>query len=205
VKWIDALPEKRRRGSFPRCLCFMTGDRMAVASRLTALVDLPQVRIEVDDFWMPSPVLNHKGEFLRSSIEEAMLLDSTRAPKRNSQRNHRKIGEAIGGASAALGGQREGWNLSRDSHYQIANRFARSWKLASIGIPVVLVYVGFLGVTEMKDHGDSFVDYGDWSRVLLNHSRNCVPESVWGREVGVGGCCIRPLIRAMRQELLPLK
>jgi hypothetical protein len=45
----------------------------------------------------------------------------------------------------------DGWTLSRDSHYQLTNRFAWAWKLASMGVPVVLGYLGFQGAAEMKD------------------------------------------------------
>ena len=42
---------------------------------------------------------------------------------------------ARNGLSAATGLQ---WGLSRDDHYQLSNRFAWCWKLATLGIPVVL-------------------------------------------------------------------
>jgi len=38
MSWIEALARNRRRGSFPRCLLLMEGDRPAVAERLTGLV-----------------------------------------------------------------------------------------------------------------------------------------------------------------------
>ncbi len=66
-----------------------------------------------------------------------------------SKRNHAQIGRAISEASLGLKDTMDGWNLSRDSHYQLANRFAWAWKLASMGVPVVLVYLGFLGAAEM--------------------------------------------------------
>jgi hypothetical protein len=31
--------------------------------------------------------------------------------------------------------------------------------LASMGVPVVMVYLGFLGAAEMKDRGEPFADY----------------------------------------------
>jgi hypothetical protein len=59
--------------------------------------------------------------------------------------NHKQIGLAITAASLGLNNALPGWRLSCDSHYQLANRFAWAWKLASMGIPVVLVYLGFVG------------------------------------------------------------
>lgn len=65
--------------------------------------------------------------------------------------NHQRIGDAIQEANSGLGELRGDWNLTRDSHYQISNRFAWAWKLTQLGIPVVLVYLGFLNATEMND------------------------------------------------------
>ncbi len=114
--------------------------------------------------------------------------------------NHEQIGRAIDAASLGLKQAMEGWKLSRDSHYQLANRFAWAWELASMGIPVVLVYLGFVCAKEMSYLGEPFVDCADWSRVILEHSRNIVPERAWGRDVKVGSATIKPLIRAWRQE-----
>ncbi|MGB9475148.1 MAG: hypothetical protein WCE87_08770, partial [Candidatus Udaeobacter sp.] len=121
-------------------------------------------------------------------------------PSDGSERNHEQIGRAIGEANAALNKEIPGWNLSRDSHYQLANRLAWTWKLASMGIPVVLVYLGFLCATEMSDQGEPFVDCADWTRVVLGHSQGVVPEQAWGRDIKVGSASFIPLIRVWTQE-----
>jgi hypothetical protein len=118
-----------------------------------------------------------------------------------SSKNHEQIGLAIGAASSGLNNALPGWSLSCDSHYQLANRFAWAWKLASIGIPVVLVYLGFVVATEVNDLGATFVDGDDWSRIVLQHSRNIVPEQAWGRDITVGDCRITPLTRVWREDL----
>ena len=48
------------------------------------------------------------------------------------------------------------WALSTRHHYQLSNRFAWSWKLAMLGVPVVLLYLGFLNAQDMQDDGDLF-------------------------------------------------
>jgi hypothetical protein len=118
-----------------------------------------------------------------------------------SKRNHEQIGCAIRDASAGLDEAIKGWNLSRDVHYQLANRFAWAWKLASIGVPVVLVYLGFLCAKEVEDLGEPFADCADWSRVVLEYSRNIVPERAWGRDIKVGSIIIKPLIRVWEQAI----
>jgi hypothetical protein len=267
MSWVDALPENRRRGSFPRCLLFLNGDRAVVAGRLTKLVGLRDVQVRASDFWMPQglPVLDADGNWDKNPIEEAKLLDEVGESRRflfakdrkkltewwlagearnnpnwdiastctiegtpglllveakahtaelkedgksldknasdESKKNHERIAIAIGGASAGLEKVTPGWKLSRDSHYQLANRFAWAWKLASLGVPVVLVYLGFQQATEMKEHGEPFVDCADWVRVLLEHCSGIVPGRAWGRELKVGGTPIKPLIRVWAQEL----
>jgi len=119
--------------------------------------------------------------------------------------NHEQIGRAIHSASAGLNKAIAGWNLSRDSHYQLANRFAWAWKLASMGVPVVLVYWGFICAAEVNDRrgrrlGEPFADYANWSRVLLEHSRNIVPEQAWDRDIEAGPAAIKPLIRVWKEE-----
>ena len=263
MSWLDALPKNRRRGSFPRCLLFMQGDRTIVADKLTKLVGLPDVHVGAKDFWMPQglPVLKDNDEWDTDPIEEAKLEESTgfisadqrkeltnwwlAVPERvntpnwdiastcaigkkaglllveakahdteleedgkpegasgGSIANHQQIGRAIGAASAGLNKAMDGWNLSRDSHYQLANRLAWTWKLASMGIPVVLVYLGFLCATDVNDLGEPFVDCADWSRVVPEHSRNIVPERAWDREIRAGCITIKPLIRVWKQKFL---
>jgi hypothetical protein len=261
MKRLGALPQNRSRGSFPRSLLLMEGDRASVANRLTKLVGLPDVRIEETDYWMPSPVRNAFGEWDLNSIEETKLGESkgflsneqrkrvtdwwlalpkgantpnwdiastctigekhglllveakahnTELKKEGKLRdenasagsiaNHEQIGRAIADASAGLKEAMQDWDLSRDSHYQLSNRFAWAWKLASMDVPVVLVYLGFLCATEVIDLGEPFVDCADWSRVVLKHSRNIVPERAWGRDIRVGSVTIKPLIRVWEQK-----
>ena len=88
--------------------------------------------------------------------------------------NHKQIATALSQASAQLNQTIEGWNLNCDSHYQLANRFTWAWKLASMDIPVVLVYLGFLRATEMNDLSAPFIDCEDWTSSILKHSRNIV-------------------------------
>jgi hypothetical protein len=117
--------------------------------------------------------------------------------------NHEQIGRAIGAASAGLNKAIAGWSLSRDSHYQLANRFAWAWKVASMGVPTVLIYLGFLRATEVTDHrrlGEPFLDCAEWSRIILGHSQNIVPARAWGRDIKAGCLTIKPLIRVWAQE-----
>jgi len=112
--------------------------------------------------------------------------------------NFERIGEAIRSANDDLNKVQDGWNLSHKSHYQLCNRFAWSQKLATLGIPVVLVYLGFLKADEMQS---PFPDSQSWDQAVLNYSREFVPESVWGNKLMLDDAPIYPLIRSMNIRL----
>lgn len=104
--------------------------------------------------------------------------------------NLEKIQKAIREASAALG---DGWSLSDRGHYQLSNRFAWSWKIASLGVPVVLVYLGFLNASEMPK---PFTVGADWEKCLRGYATHCVPNGAWESKIVVGGASFTPLIRS---------
>ena len=54
MKWAQHLDKGRgSRGSRPRCVLLVDGERDEVAQRLTALVDLPGVSVSTDERWQP--------------------------------------------------------------------------------------------------------------------------------------------------------
>lgn len=116
--------------------------------------------------------------------------------------SHSKIGAAIESAKVGLGtATSQQWGISRDSHYQISNRFAWAWKLTEQGVPVALVYLGFLNCIEMADIGRPFSDHDDWVNVVLAHSKDVVPAQIWGQRLMVNGQALVPVIASMQQPL----
>lgn len=114
------------------------------------------------------------------------------------KRNFERIGEAVRAANDGLNKVQDGWNLSHESHYQLCNRFAWSWKLATLDIPVILVYLGFLNADEMRD---PFSDDQSWDKAVRNYARDLVPESVWGGKLMLDDTPVYPLIRSMKIRL----
>ncbi len=112
--------------------------------------------------------------------------------------NYERIGQAIREANDAFNLIRPGWKLSHEHHYQLSNRFAWSWKLASLGIPVVLVYLGFLNANEMND---PFHDEQSWVRTVQSYARDVVPESVWDSKLIIGNTPLYALIRSIEIPL----
>ena len=95
------------------------------------------------------------------------------------------------------------WRLSAEHHFQLANRFAWSWKLATLGVPVVLLYLGFLNAVEMKDRGSPFEKDDDWRIALLEHCHGVIDVACWERTLDVGGTPLLPLIRTDGQHFDP--
>jgi hypothetical protein len=112
-----------------------------------------------------------------------------REPNAGSQRsieNHDRIASAIGEAQ-------DGWrvidsrvSISRDSHYQLANRLAFTWKLGTLGIPVVLLYLGFTGDEGIRDAGEPFTDDADWRTAFSQYADGVVPLELFERRHDLG-------------------
>ena len=83
----------------------------------------------------------------------------------------------------------------------MANRFAWAWKLTELGIPVVLVYLGFLNADEMHDRGNPFVSHDDWVQLVKSHSAPLFPADPWNRAWNCNGQSLIPLIRSIDQPL----
>lgn len=112
--------------------------------------------------------------------------------------NDKGIRAAILQASEGLNKVESGWNLTAASYYQFCNRFAWSWKIATLGVPVVLLYLGFLRAQEMPD---PFECHNEWECLVKSHSAKLVPEVVWGQPLDVGGVPLIPLVRSLELPL----
>ncbi len=135
-----------------------------------------------------------KEETGRKNIESPVSVDR--------RRNLMRIDWAIRDASAALTDTTGlSWALSRDWNYQMSNRFAWAWKLADLGVPVVLVYLGFLRASEMEDQGKPFTDAAHWEATVKNHSRTLFPAEVWGKAWMCKGQPLIPLICSLEVPL----
>lgn len=142
----------------------------------------------------------HSAELDGESVGKRLRVTSSE----ESLASHESIGAAIDSARLGLSAATLlKWDLSRDSHYQMSNRFAWSWKLAESGTPVVLVYLGLLNADEMADRGAPFPD-GDASATQVKaHSAPLFPESVWNQRWSIGNVPLVSLISWTDQPLDP--
>jgi hypothetical protein len=130
----------------------------------------------------------HKGlVLLEAKAHEPELHLKDRCGAANKQ-NRKQIIQAIGEANKAL---RNGWLLSADRCYQLRYRFAWAWKVASLGRPVVLIYLGFLNAHEMDQ---PFQNLAAWERSLLEYADGCGTGIAWNSKIMVNGTPLIPLI-----------
>lgn len=113
-----------------------------------------------------------------------------------SKENHKQIGECVNEANAALNKLCDGlFNLDINSHYQLVNRVAYGWKLANLGLPIVLLYLGFTGDTYFK--ADYFHDDLHWQRVMGGYLQGVVSQQFPERVHKVSNGSLQLLIRSL--------
>jgi hypothetical protein len=130
------------------------------------------------------PELAAGGKLVRADASEA------------STANHRRIGAAIAEACAGLRHFNEAIAISCDSHYQLSNRIAFTWKLATLGVPTVLVYLGFVGDEGIRDAGEPFRSDVHWQQVFSDYARSVTPQDLFGRRLECGDAPAWFLIRS---------
>lgn len=188
----------------------------------------PEVRTELGAWWLPADqqrdrtpnfdiastcmIEGRPGLLLieakaheKELTNEALGRKLTEEDPAERRASHRTISNAIAEASDGLAQVTAfSWHISRDSHYQMSNRFAWSWKLAELGVPVVLVYLGFLNAAEMSDQGPLLANDTGWDALMKVHSKPLFPAEVWNRSWSVNSVPFIPLIRSMEQTLEPV-
>ena len=112
--------------------------------------------------------------------------------------NCHQIKRAIAEANDDFNTLFHGWHLSNEHHYQLSNRFAWSWKIACLGIPVVLVYLGFLKADEMQD---PFTTERSWEQAIRGYGKGVVPDSVWNSKMMINHTPLYVLIRSKEMPL----
>ena len=136
----------------------------------------------------------------KAHSKEVSKSDRSGATPANRKRIESALEEANAGLRELTGGS---WRLSAEHHYQLSNRFAWSWKLARFGVPVVLLYLGFLNAVEMGDKGSPFGSSKDWRDTLLDHCSGAIDTGCWERTLDVEGTPLLPLMRTVEQPFEP--
>lgn len=83
--------------------------------------------------------------------------------------NHDHIADIINSMNGQLKNEIKEISISIDTCYQFSNRVAHAWWLANQGIPVVLLYLGFLNVKDMEPKYTTFKKHDEWKNCFENH------------------------------------
>lgn len=204
--WMPQGFEQRDEATLPEAERLLPGDVRLELKRWWLVEALATTRTPNWDVASTCTIDGKPGIALieaKAHDQELIKEESGRKPIKppvsgSSRRNLLRIDWALRDASAALT-EDTGlpWALSRDWNYQMSNRFAWGWKLTDLGISVVLVYLGFLGASEMGKDGRPLSDAADWEAVVRRHSRPLFPESVWGQRWLCRGQSFIPLVRSL--------
>jgi hypothetical protein len=109
--------------------------------------------------------------------------------------NSQQIRNALAEATVAWNALASGFALSANSHYQLSNRFAFAWKVAKMGMPVVLLYLGFLDAHEMAGGSRILLkDHSQWRCCLMARSKGTIPEGAWDKTFDIDGTPLTILI-----------
>ena len=141
----------------------------------------------------------------KANVPELKEEGKTKSPDASpdSRENHQRISSAI--AEAREGFKKVGLDvqISVDSHYQLANRIAFMWKLATLGIPTVLVYLGFTGDDGIRDAGMPFDNDDHWRVAFGGHTKAIIPKAMLdGERLDLGSAPAWLLVRG-REVLQP--
>ena len=72
-----------------------------------------------------------------------------------------------------------------------------------LGVPVVMIYLGFLNAQEMAADGAPFRSAGGWVRALNDHAQGVVDDSCWETRMEVNGTPFWPLMRTIDLPFTP--
>jgi hypothetical protein len=105
-----------------------------------------------------------------------------------SKANHEKILLAINQAKEDFNQRGFPLKISRDKCYQLSNRIAHAWWLANEGIPVVLLYLGFLNAEDMRISGYRiFTTKKDWEDCIARHISLVNANQISGKTIQLMG------------------
>ena len=67
-----------------------------------------------------------------------------------------------------------------------------------MGIPVAMIYLGFIGDTAISCADDCFHDADQWTRAFHDHTVKHFPATMYGREINCGAASFWLLLRDLQ-------
>ncbi|MBT3363112.1 MAG: hypothetical protein HN407_05565 [Chloroflexi bacterium] len=141
----------------------------------------------------------HDEELINEEAGKKLAREETSGQTQNREHIHDRMQEASVGLTTST---KMDWALSIEHRYQMSNRFAWAWKLTELGLPVILVYLGFLNASEMHDRGKPFPDQEAWEKLVMSHSEPLFPSKVWNQRWIVNTETFIPMIKSVELPLV---
>jgi hypothetical protein len=69
--------------------------------------------------------------------------------------------------------------------------------VATLGIPTILVYLGFLRAAEMTDQGEPFRSKEEWTAFFRIHASGVIPDAAVEHAFKVGDTSMCVLVRSL--------
>jgi hypothetical protein len=113
--------------------------------------------------------------------------------------NHKQIEKAISEARSDLNRIIPGVRISIDNCYQLSNRISFAWKLASFGIPIVLIYLGFYEDRYFKDY---FRDETDWRTRVSQYTATVLPAGFINKRIYCGPSFFQTITTARPVQII---
>jgi len=114
----------------------------------------------------------------------------------NARANHTQITTAIDEACRGLRLLEPDIAIACSSHYQLANRVAFTWKLATLNIPTVLIYLGFYGDTGIGDVGPPLTSEAHWKQTFEKYAKPSACPRLLERRLDCGAAPAWIVVRA---------
>jgi hypothetical protein len=140
----------------------------------------------------------HSKELEKESKGKTYYINTT---SEGTKENHKLIAKAIEEANNGINKEISGVAISRDNCYQLSNRVAYAWWLANKGIPVVLMYLGFLNCNDMNDGKNQlFETDNDWQDCFTNHSKQVGVDKIIDKNINCGKSSFVTICRSYEKK-----
>lgn len=136
----------------------------------------------------------HRGELNGESHGKKLKSDASD----DSKANHENVQTAIEQANDGINKAMYSVSISRDKCYQLSNRVANGWWLANQGIPVVLIYLGFLNVQHMNSGGRKILgNQLEWEACFRAHAKQVGVDKIMDKWVDCGKSRFKLVVRTI--------
>ena len=134
------------------------------------------------------------GELFYNSIKK--ILSNLHTD--NVMANQVSVENAINEANTSISKTVKDIKLSTENCYQLSSRITEAWWLASKGIPVVLLYVGFLNYEKLsyKTH-KIFTTDAEWQDLFKKHTEKVGVDKLLEKSVNCGAASFTTIVRSI--------